>query len=163
MKYAHCALAALLCGTVPAAPAMAAKTVVIDAVADDGFVAPPPRHDDGQGQTPNDEAYDTIARFVRDARFEVAKSVTVGENPMLDPFVDNVGRSGQERSSLGDFRLPPNTRQMLREDGGGGFLGLFTLSTVPEPSQWMMLILGIGLIGTGLRRKRSARPGVEAG
>lgn len=150
MKLVVFTIAAVLAGAVPTAPALAAETVTFTPVTDDSIPSPP------QPQEKQDGAYDAIARFVRDARFEVAKSITIGENPMLDPFAEDAGKSGQERSSLGDFRLPPNTKQMLLEGGGrDGLLGLFTLSNVPEPSQWTMLILGIGLIGSGLRRRRA--------
>lgn len=33
----------------------------------------------------------------------------------------------------------------------------FTASAVPEPSTWLMMIFGVGMIGTSLRRKRATR------
>lgn len=159
MRITLFAIAALFALAAPVAPALAASTLVFAPVADDSLPTAPQARDD---QDQRDDAYDAVARFVRDARFEVAKSITVGENPTLDPFVESIGRGGQERSSLGDFRLPPNARQMLEDGGGGSLLGLFTLSNVPEPSQWMMMVLGLGLIGGGLRYRRAARKIVAA-
>lgn len=160
MRITLFAIAALFALAAPVAPVLAASTLVFAPVADDSLPTAPQARDN---KDQRDEAYDAVARFVRDARFEVAKSITVGENPTLDPFVESIGRGGQERSSLGDFRLPPNARQMLEDGGGGGgLLGLFTLSNVPEPSQWMMMVLGLGLIGGGLRYRRAARKNVAA-
>lgn len=44
-------------------------------------------------------------------------------------------------------------------DGGGGIpagVGLRLDSTVPEPATWAMLILGFGLVGATMRRRRLA-------
>jgi hypothetical protein len=57
--------------------------------------------------------------------------------------------------------------------GGGSSGGTSNpppVSVVPEPSTWMMMILGFGVIGFALRRRRKAaraadglQPGVPAG
>jgi hypothetical protein len=39
--------------------------------------------------------------------------------------------------------------------GTGTFTYNYTPSGVPEPSTWLSMILGFGLVGAGLRRRRS--------
>lgn len=37
-----------------------------------------------------------------------------------------------------------------------------TVSAVPEPATWAMLLMGVGVVGWGLRRRRTARTGLAA-
>lgn len=47
--------------------------------------------------------------------------------------------------------------QALTVNGNQDFL-VQTVSTAPEPATWMMLLMGFGLIGHGLRNRRGRRP-----
>lgn len=70
-----------------------------------------------------------------------------GRNYLLadGAFAGNVEISGGQGSSI-TFTL---TRQSISPSPGGGVAG-----AVPEPASWTMLIVGMGLTGGALRRKR---------
>lgn len=38
--------------------------------------------------------------------------------------------------------------------GEGGYSGVLSFAAVPEPSTWLMMILGVGIAGAALRRRR---------
>ena len=40
--------------------------------------------------------------------------------------------------------------------GGASYGGQLSFAAVPEPSTWLMMILGVGIVGAGLRRRRQA-------
>lgn len=42
-------------------------------------------------------------------------------------------------------------------DSTGGYLDSISLSAVPEPASWVMMILGFGMLGVALRRQRQAK------
>lgn len=42
-------------------------------------------------------------------------------------------------------------------DSYGGYLDNITISSVPEPATWAMMITGFGLAGTAIRRRRSMK------
>ncbi len=42
-------------------------------------------------------------------------------------------------------------------DSLGGYLDSISLSAVPEPASWVMMILGFGMLGFALRRQRQAK------
>lgn len=154
MKIAQLAFVLMLgCSAVPT-PAWAVKTITFERApaTDDGVDAP--SDEDGRGAF--DDAYDTLANYWRIANIEVAATITVGEQPNANPFIAKSGWESQEQSSLGDFRLPPNTRQMLKQNGNHGLIALLMPSEVPEPSAWTMMIVGLGGVGILLRRRRTA-------
>lgn len=62
------------------------------------------------------------------------------------------------------FQDPPTALYRVNTFGnGGGFTGFVTatsspLAAVPEPAIWGSMLLGFGLIGAALRRRRLAKP-----
>lgn len=65
-----------------------------------------------------------------------------------------------EFRQLQNLLLTPGANNTLRIEGlsGGGasYAGTLSFAAVPEPSVWLMMILGIGIAGAGLRRRRLA-------
>lgn len=65
-----------------------------------------------------------------------------------------------ERRYLFNFRIPAGGVQNIVVRGSAGvngvYSGILTLSGVPEPSSWGLMIVGFGLTGAALRRR--ARP-----
>lgn len=62
-----------------------------------------------------------------------------------------------ERRYLANFRIPAGAQQIFVQGSAqenGTYSGILTLSGVPEPSTWAMMILGIGLAGSALRARR---------
>ncbi len=67
-----------------------------------------------------------------------------------------------EQRYLTNFRLPAGMQTisvMGSSQMNGMYSGVFTLSGVPEPSTWAMMMLGVGFAGTAMRsqRRRTAR------
>lgn len=62
-----------------------------------------------------------------------------------------------ERRYLFNFRIPTGGLQNIVVRGSAGvngtYAGLLTLSGVPEPSSWALMIVGFGLTGAALRRR----------
>ena len=58
----------------------------------------------------------------------------------------------------GAFTLPAGTNQTFRIDyvAGNGTPSILNVSAVPEPATWAMMILGFGMLGAGLRLRRSS-------
>ncbi|QYE37130.1 PEPxxWA-CTERM sorting domain-containing protein (plasmid) [Polymorphobacter sp. PAMC 29334] len=74
-------------------------------------------------------------------------------------FID----TGLKRFSSGsgpDFTF--DTGRFVIADGATDGEGTLEISTVPEPASWAMMITGIGLAGSGLRRRRSLGMGRRA-
>lgn len=70
-------------------------------------------------------------------------------------------RGETEQRFLANFRLPAGTQQIFVSGSAGVngvYTGLLSLSGVPEPSTWAMMILGIGLAGGALRARRRKAP-----
>lgn len=65
-----------------------------------------------------------------------------------------------EFRQLQNLLLTAGANNTLRIEGlsGGGasYAGTLSFAAVPEPSVWLMMILGIGIAGAGLRRRRLA-------
>jgi len=63
-----------------------------------------------------------------------------------------------EFRQLQNLLLTPGATNTLRFDGFSGgdasYAGTLSFAAVPEPSVWLMMILGIGIAGAGLRRRR---------
>ena len=66
-----------------------------------------------------------------------------------------------DTNRTGVFR--PNTPGFGRNVVGGGsdLLPVITPGAVPEPATWLMMIIGMGLVGTGIRRNRAEAPGMS--
>lgn len=56
---------------------------------------------------------------------------------------------------LANFRIPPGARQAFANGSAknGPIVGLLLRSDVPEPSTWTVMLLGLCLVGAGLRRR----------
>lgn len=67
-------------------------------------------------------------------------------SPNTNPLV-TFAISGSDSSALTKLRLR-STSNAFETDN-------FTINAVPEPSTWMMLLLGFAAIGAGLRRRKS--------
>ena len=68
-----------------------------------------------------------------------------------------VTKGVHEERYLANFRIPAGMQQiMVRGSAGanGSYFGLLTLSGVPEPSTWALMIMGFGVTGGALRRRR---------
>jgi hypothetical protein len=72
-----------------------------------------------------------------------------GSNP-----IDSWSLSGYGLSS-GAYALKVDGRVM--GTGGGAFGGDLTISPVPEPQAWAMLLAGLGLVSVAVRRKPALR------
>lgn len=62
-----------------------------------------------------------------------------------------------EQRYLTNFRLPAGAQQIFvsgSSQPNGTYSGIFTLSAVPEPAVWTTMILGLGLIGAAIRKRR---------
>lgn len=73
------------------------------------------------------------------------------------PF-DTVLSGAIEFRSISDkFLLNNNTINVRGLSGGNAsYAGTLSFAAVPEPSTWMMMIVGVGIAGTALRRRRQA-------
>lgn len=155
MKIARLAIAATLGLSAISAPAMAVPTITFERPIEP---APDKSADRSGHHDPANEAYDVLADYFRSASMEVKASITVGQRVDYDPFLDDK-KVGQQRSNLGDFRLPPNVRQMFAQDEHSDdrpdVSNLLTLTDVPEPSAWCLMVVGLGLIGISLRMNRA--------
>lgn len=62
-----------------------------------------------------------------------------------------------EQRALLNFRIPAGAQQILvtgSSQPNGFYNGILSLSGVPEPSTWALMILGIGFAGVALRQRR---------
>lgn len=82
----------------------------------------------------------------------------VSNGVKLNGTVIPVTSSGEtEQRYLANFRIPAGAQNIFVQGSAkanGSYTGLLTLSGVPEPSTWAMMILGIGLAGGALRARR---------
>jgi hypothetical protein len=66
-----------------------------------------------------------------------------------------------EFRSLQNLLLTPGGNNILSvaglSGGAASYAGTLSFAAVPEPSTWLMMILGIGLAGLGLRRRQSVK------
>lgn len=69
----------------------------------------------------------------------------------------NPGARGLESNDRISFSGNTLNVEFLRASSPGDYVRVLTASAVPEPSTWMMLILGFGLIGAALRSEKSRR------
>jgi hypothetical protein len=76
-------------------------------------------------------------------------SQTGGQN--LDTLFATHSISFSTKGGLLGFGFSNQNSQTFNVDG---FLDNVTLSAVPEPTTWAMMILGLGFVGAGLRRQR---------
>jgi hypothetical protein len=79
-------------------------------------------------------------------------SVTVGQltdltNPLLDLFITSTA-AGALTSAFG---LPDTTGAVI---GQAATAPVLASGVIPEPATWAMLILGFGIVGVSLRRRR---------
>ena len=76
-------------------------------------------------------------------------------------LISGTSASGGNLPSLGDWKYYDFAS--TSQAGGKNFLlgGLTITSSVPEPSTWVMTILGVGLIGAGLRRRDKVRVAIN--
>ncbi len=90
-------------------------------------------------------------------------SVTLSGPNGVSPFslITNGGPDNEDRASVKTSLTPGNyVLTIMGNSGGRGQYGgnvAFDVGAVPEPATWGMMILGMGLVGGGLRRRRSIR------
>lgn len=70
-----------------------------------------------------------------------------------------VGSTGvTEFRFLNNLGIAPGGNNVLAVSGQswgeGGYSGVLSFAAVPEPSTWLMMILGVGIAGAALRRRR---------
>lgn len=87
--------------------------------------------------------------------------VARGDKPSMDAAQIPLNDSNQfERRYFSNFRVREGTITInTSNDGKNARRGILVLATVPEPSTWAMLLVGVGLAGFALRRRR--RSGVR--
>ena len=74
-------------------------------------------------------------------------------NPGTATFTLNFGAALGSSISIDDLFV---RYQSINAPGIAGGSGVGTVVVVPEPATWAMLILGFGLAGASLRRRRGA-------
>lgn len=93
------------------------------------------------------------------------QSVLQGDPTFSNSYYGNPFGGGNGGELYAFFNFASDSafnRIQLIQNGGGGFefdnltVGTAVVSTAPEPASWAMFILGFGLIGQCLRRRRSA-------
>ncbi len=77
----------------------------------------------------------------------------------LGPLVTADGGSATQWSTISDsFTAAPGSTLTFAAEGVsdslGGYVDNITLSAVPEPTTWAMMLLGVGMVGFGLRNSR---------
>jgi hypothetical protein len=82
-------------------------------------------------------------------------------NTLLDSITATGGSSTNWSNRTVSFATTGGAltfRAVGTSDSTGGYLDDITISTaaVPEPATWAMMILGFGLVGAGMRRRRTA-------
>lgn len=114
------------------------------------------------------DVFGFITQFARSATVDITSSYPTGDLSQNVNFISNgvkldaqiieVITSGQnERRMLANFRLPAGTHEILvRGSSGpnGVYNGILSLSGVPEPTTWALMIVGIGFAGGALRRRQ---------
>ena len=89
------------------------------------------------------------------------RSVTLSGPNGTSPFslITNGGPDNEDRASVETSLTPGNyvLTVMGYSRGRGQYAGnvAFDVGAVPEPATWGMMILGMGMVGGGLRRRRS--------
>lgn len=81
--------------------------------------------------------------------------VTNGVKLDLERFTTTQTGVNEERT-LFNFRIPAGVHNiMVRGAAGqnGVYAGILTLSAVPEPATWALMIVGFGLTGAAMRRR----------
>lgn len=113
------------------------------------------------------DVFPFVTNFARSATIEITSSHPAGDFTQNVNFVVNGVRIdariipatsvGQfERRYLANFRIPTGLHNItVRGSSGvnGVYSGLLTLSGVPEPSSWALMIGGFGLTGAAMRRR----------
>lgn len=113
------------------------------------------------------DVFPFVTNFARSATVEITSSHPEGDFTRNVNFVINGVRidariipatsTGQfERRFLANFRIPAGLHNItVRGSSGvnGVYSGLLTLSGVPEPSSWALMIGGFGLTGAAMRRR----------
>jgi hypothetical protein len=72
-------------------------------------------------------------------------------------FPTSITRRGYDnRTAMGGGTIQLVTPMLMHWTGGEhqGLIGILRLQFVPEPSSWLMLVAGIGLLGVFYRRRR---------
>ncbi len=89
-------------------------------------------------------------------------SVTLSGPNGTTPFslINNGGMDNEDRATVQTALTPGSyVLTVMGVSGGRGQYGgnvAFDVGAVPEPATWGMMILGMGLVGGSLRRRRSA-------
>lgn len=99
-----------------------------------------------------------ITSFMANAGKSFADDVNFVSNGVkINGTVIPATRKGSfEERYLANFRIPAGTQRILVNGSSGPtgtFSGLLTLSGVPEPSTWSLMILGFGFTGAAMRRR----------
>ncbi len=121
-----------------------------------------------------EDRYSFTTAYARDITVDLTSSYAahLGERNMFDwnvNFMSNgVALNGTiipvvttgvtEGRYLANFRIPAGVNSILVKGSSGtngSYAGVFSLSGVPEPSTWAMMLLGVGFAGTALRSRRS--------
>lgn len=114
------------------------------------------------------DAFNFVTAYDRNATVQIDSSHAglgfsynvnfVSNGVTLDGTVIPATSTGEtEQRYLANFRIPAGAHEILVRGSSavnGSYTGLLTLSGVPEPSTWAMMILGIGLAGGALRTRR---------
>ncbi|WP_238542341.1 PEPxxWA-CTERM sorting domain-containing protein [Sphingomonas sp. PAMC 26621] len=88
-------------------------------------------------------------------------SVLLNESPIFTTPGGNGGASTNWVLQTVNFAVTAPTTLTFSaigtSDSVGGYLDSISLSAVPEPASWVMMILGFGMLGVALRRQRQAK------
>lgn len=115
------------------------------------------------------DMFSFVTNYARSATIDISSLMTSGDYSTNVNFISNgvkldtkvipvLSKGMFENRVLTNFRIPAGTHNIFVSGASGmngSYIGSLSLSGVPEPSTWALMIGGLAIGGAALRRRRA--------
>lgn len=104
------------------------------------------------------DSYNELTLFFADGTFAIYSGSAINAGPVADGNQAGSGTNGRVTYTV-DGLSPLITGAKFRSIGSNAFeFDNLAVAAVPEPSTWLMMLMGFAAVGFSMRRKQNLRP-----